>query len=128
MEKVLPALQNHFESIKQIIQQGKIIEDEVQFKKCIQTLSFYLNKYKINLNVDLKIKSLPCDQCGEHIKEINKHQSVILNCGHTCCKNTCLQTLVRLSNKYFSDYEETKCKVCNLYIQSYGSNIFALIA
>lgn len=117
MEKVLPTLQNHFESLRQMIEQGKPVEDEVRFKKCIETLSFYLNKYKIDLNVNVKIKSAPCDQCGEHIKQINKDQSFKLNCGHTCCKSSCLQTLVRLSNKYFSDYEETKCKVCNLYIQ-----------
>ena len=117
MEKKLNVLQNLYERIQQIIEQGKAVYDEVHFEKFIRNVCFYLNKYKINLSVDLKIKFLPCDQCGKFIKEVNKYQSFILNCGHTCCKNTCLQTLVRLSNKIFTDYGETKCKVCNLNIQ-----------
>jgi hypothetical protein len=103
--------------LKDLIENKRQIEDENKFKKYLEGISFYIQKYKFDLSVKIEILSEPCKQCGENIPIAENENSLKLNCGHSCCSQSCLRTLVKTSNQNLADYADTKCRVCNKYIQ-----------
>lgn len=117
MKSIVCTLNNHFGTLSKLIEKNKITEDKkLMLYYDLEALSFYIRKHNLDLSVVCNITSKECNVCGEPIKKISLFRAIKFQCNHLCCSKECLQNFVKYSNEYLTDYQETKCLICNKYI------------
>ncbi|OMJ68905.1 hypothetical protein SteCoe_33506 [Stentor coeruleus] len=117
MSTLVDKLNNHLQTLSKIIIDNKLqTESYMSLQKTLEAISFYIKKYNLELSVDCTITSTECDVCYHPIKQKNEKNKITFQCNHHCCSNDCLKNHVMHSNRYLTDYQETKCPKCNKYI------------
>jgi hypothetical protein len=57
MDPIQKSLEHHMRYLKDLIENKRQIEDENKFKKYLEGISFYIQKYKFDLSVKIEILS-----------------------------------------------------------------------